>query len=206
VAAVYTALPMAYFDWHEEPGYFRDVTRHFDSGADVLDVGCGTGWISRHLPRYTGVDGSPDAVQQAQALGRNVLLADVDSPLPFPDCSFDGVILKDLLEHVTNPVAVVTESLRVLRPGGIVFASSPDAQRWVWNDYTHRRPFTRRAFQMLFRDQGFENVRASYESVMPGTSIISKRTADHRRPAPLRAAAWLPMVRRNVTVVAHRAK
>jgi SAM-dependent methyltransferase len=195
---------MAYFDWHEEPGYFRDVTRHFDPAGAVLDVGCGTGWIGRHLTNYTGVDGSPDAVRQAQDLGRNVQLADVDEPLPFPDRSFDGVILKDLLEHVSDPVNVVAETLRVLRPGGTVFASSPDAQRWVWNDYTHRRPFTRRAFQMLFRDQGFADVRAGYESVMPGTSIISKRTRDHRRPAPLRAASWLPVVRRNVTVVARR--
>jgi SAM-dependent methyltransferase len=195
---------MAYFDWHEEPGYYRDITRHFQADWGILDVGCGTGWISRHLPNYTGVDGSPDAVARAQSLGRKVSLADVAEPLPFADQTFDGLILKDLLEHVPDPVAVVGESLRVLKPGGVVFASSPDAQRWVWDDYTHRRPFTRRAFDMLFSDQGFESVHAAYESVMPGTSIVSKRTRNHRRPAPLRAAAWFPIVRRNVTVVARR--
>jgi ubiquinone/menaquinone biosynthesis C-methylase UbiE len=132
------------------------------------------------------------------------VLGNVDEPLPFPDAAFDGVVLKDLLEHVADPVAVVAEVRRVLRPGGRVFASSPDAQRWVWNDYTHRRPFTRTAFRLLFRDGGFEVERVGYESVMPGTSIVAARTRANRRPAPLRWAAWLPFVRRNVWVVARR--
>jgi SAM-dependent methyltransferase len=195
---------MGYFDWHEEPGYFRDVTRHFAPETRLLDVGCGTGWLARHFADYTGVDGSPDAVSAATGHGRDVRLADVDDALPFPDASFDGVVLKDLLEHVADPVAVVGEARRVLRPGGRVFASSPDAQRWVWDDYTHRRPFTRKAFRLLFRDGGFTVEQVGYESVMPGTSIVSARTRSHRRPAPLRAAAWLPVVRRNVWLTARR--
>ena len=195
---------MGYFDWHEQPGYYRDVTRHFEPSARLLDVGCGTGWLAEHFADYTGVDGSPDAVAAAAARGRNVVLGDVDAPLPFEDASFDGVVLKDLLEHVADPVAVVGEVRRVLRPGGRVFASSPDAQRWVWNDYTHRRPFTRVAFRLLFRDGGFEVERVGYESVMPGTSILAARTRAKRRPLVLRWAAWLPIVRRNVWVLARR--
>jgi SAM-dependent methyltransferase len=195
---------VAYFDWHEQPGYFRDVTRHFAPGAKLLDVGCGTAWLADHFGDYTGIDGSPDAVAQAQAKGRNVTLGDVDERLPFDDASFDGVVLKDLLEHVTDPVAVVREARRVLRPGGVLFASSPDAQRWVWNDYTHRRPFTRTAFRRLFADQGFTVVHAGYESVMPGTSIVAQRTRRKRRPRVLEAAAWLPIVRRNVWILARR--
>jgi SAM-dependent methyltransferase len=111
--------------------------------------------------------------------------------------------MKDVLEHVADPVAVVAEAHRVLRPDGRVFASSPDAQRWAWDDYTHRRPFTRKAFRLLFRDGGFTVEHVGYESVMPGTSIVSARTG-HHRPAPLRLAAWLPVVRRNVWLTARR--
>jgi SAM-dependent methyltransferase len=195
---------MAYFDWHEQPGYFRDVTRHFAPTTKLLDVGCGTGWLAEHFSDYTGIDGSPDAVAAAQAKGRAIIQGDVDQPLPFEDASFDGVVLKDLLEHVADPVAVVREVHRVLRPGGKVFASSPDAQRWVWDDYTHRRPFTRKAFRLLFADQGLAVEQVRYESVVPGTSIVSRRMPNNRRPAPLRAAAWLPFVRRNVWLLARR--
>jgi SAM-dependent methyltransferase len=125
---------MAYFDWHEQPGYFGDVTRHFAPDARLLDVGCGIGWLADHFADYTGLDGSPDAVDAATERGRNVQLHDVAEPLPCADASFDGVVMKDLLEHVPDPVALVREVRRVLRPGGRVFASSPDAQRWVWDD------------------------------------------------------------------------
>ena len=75
----------------------------------------------------------------------------------------------------------------------------------MWDDYTHRRPFTRKSFRLLFADQGFTVEHVGYESVLPGTSILSARTKAKRRPAPLRAAAWLPVVRRNVWLVARPA-
>jgi SAM-dependent methyltransferase len=195
---------MGYFAWHDEPNYWRDITRHFAPGARMLDIGCGSAWLAEHFEDYTGVDGSPEAVAAAAKRGRRVLLGTVMERLPFDDASFDGVVVKDLLEHVEDPVFVVREVLRVLRPGGRVFASSPDAQRWVWDDYTHRRPFTRKAFRLLFADQGLEVERVGYESVMPGTSIVSGWTGRHRRPPLLVGAAWLPVVRRNVWLLARR--
>jgi len=195
---------MPYFDWHDEPGYWRDVTRHFDPSSRVLDVGCGSAWLAEHFEDYTGIDGSPEAVAAAAARGRHVIQATVSEPLPFPDAAFDGVVLKDLLEHVDDPVFVVREVRRVLRAGGRVFASSPDAQRWVWDDYTHRRPFTRKAFRLLFADQGFEVEHVGFETVMPGSSIVSRWGGRQRRPPVLAAAARLPVVRRNVWVLARR--
>jgi SAM-dependent methyltransferase len=193
---------MGYFEWHEQPGYWRDVTRHFDPGTRLLDLGCGSAWLAEHFAYYTGVDGSPEAVRAAAQRGRTVLLADAGEPLPFDDDSFGGAVLKDLLEHVADPVALVTEVHRVLRPEGRVFASSPDAQRWVWDDYTHRRPFTRKSFRLLFADQGWTVEQVGYESVAPGTSIVAGRTRSNRRPFPLTALSWLPWWRRNVWLTA----
>jgi SAM-dependent methyltransferase len=195
---------VSYFDWHERPGYWRDVTRHFDEGVRLLDLGCGTGWLADCFADYTGLDGSPDAVARARQKGRNVSLADVDEPLPFGEAEFDAVVMKDLLEHVRDPVALVGEARRVLRPGGLAFASSPDAQRWVWDDYTHRRPFTRKAFRLLFADQGFDLVHVGYESVAPGVGLLAARLPAHRRPLPFRALALLPFHRRNVWLLARR--
>jgi SAM-dependent methyltransferase len=195
---------MAYFDWHEQPGYYRDVTRHFSRSDKLLDVGCGNAWLAEHFPDYTGIDASPDAAARAAERGRHVIIGDVSEPLPFDDSTFDVVVMKDLLEHVHDAVSVVREARRVLRPGGLVFASSPDAQRWVWDDYTHVRPFSRKAYRLLFADNGFEVERAAYESVMHGIGQISARTKRKQRPRVLAAAAWLPIVRRNVWVLARK--
>jgi SAM-dependent methyltransferase len=196
--------PVSYFDWHEQPGYWADVTRHFAPSAKLLDIGCGTGWLADHFPDYTGIDGSPEAVRIASERGRNVIRGDLADALPFAAECFDACVLKDVLEHVGDPVALVREVQRVLRPGGLVFASSPDAQRWVWDDYTHRRPFTHRSFRLLFGDQGFEVLRAGYESVAPGVGVISARTRRKRRPRVFAALARLPFHRRNVWLLARR--
>ncbi|MCE0761784.1 class I SAM-dependent methyltransferase [Pseudonocardia kujensis] len=195
---------MGYFDWHGAPGYFRDITRHFPSSTRLLDLGCGAAWLGEHYEDYTGLDASGDAVEAAAERGITVIQGSVEERLPFEDATFDGVIAKDLLEHVERPGEVVREINRVLRPGGRVFASSPDAQKWVWDDYTHVRPFTRKGFRRLFTDHGLKPVTVGYESVMPGTSVIAARLPSHRRPLPLRVAAWLPVVRRNVWILAER--
>jgi hypothetical protein len=74
----------------------------------------------------------------------------------------------------------------------------------VWDDYTHRRPFTAKSFRMLFADQGFEIEHVGYESVMPGVGILSAKTRRHRRPWPFVVLARLPFHRRNVWLTARR--
>lgn len=77
--------------------------------------------------------------------------------LPFDGEYFDAVLAKDILEHLQAPWALVTETYRILRLGGIVIANVPMAKpKIVWNDYTHIRGFTRNALRMLFEDSGFD--------------------------------------------------
>lgn len=55
-----------------------------------------------------------------------LLLMGDGAGLPFPDDVFDLVILSDVIEHAKDPEGVVQEVSRVLRPGGMLYASMPD--------------------------------------------------------------------------------
>jgi SAM-dependent methyltransferase len=195
---------VGYHEWHSKPGYYNDIVVRFTPGSRILDVGCGTAWLSEFFPDYVGLDNFESTVAMAKERGLDVRLANLEHELPVADAQFDGVVLKDVLEHLLDPVGLVKEVYRVLKPGGRVFASSPDAQRWSWNDYTHRRPWTRTSMRRLFEDQGFVVKTVSYESVMPGSSVVSGWLPGKRRPLPLTAAAWLPGWRRNVWALAAR--
>jgi ubiquinone/menaquinone biosynthesis C-methylase UbiE len=96
-------------------------------GADVLDVGCGTGSLALLLAeqghRVTGVDLAPGMVAQARhklaAAGYEVpiVLADAASP-PVGDRRFDVVVARHLLWNLPQPRAALRRWIGLLRPGG----------------------------------------------------------------------------------------
>lgn len=97
-------------------------------GAEVLDVGCGGGFLSNELARkgykVTGVDLSPESLRVAKNHDRTGMVryevADAYH-LPYQNESFDVVTAMDFLEHVERPQEVIREFSRVLRPGGLFF-------------------------------------------------------------------------------------
>jgi len=105
-----------------------------DRTARVLDIGCGTGLAARAVARrddfsghVTGVDLSPYLVAAARRLATEEKLAEHleflagdARTLNFVDGSFDAVIAHTLLSHVEDPLAVLMEAARVVRPGGMV--------------------------------------------------------------------------------------
>lgn len=98
------------------------------SNARVLEIGCGTGAITRALAarpgvaEVVGVEPSPGLLKRAQALAAtlpSVSFVEADGrDVPLPDGSFDVVVVHTVLSHVPTPDRVVTEALRLLRPGG----------------------------------------------------------------------------------------
>lgn len=100
--------------------------------ARVLDIGCGTGLAARTIARgtgfggtITGVDLSSYLVAAAKRLAGEEGIAerlefrtgDVRN-LEFPDNSFDAVVAHTLLSHVDDPLSVLKEAARVVKPGG----------------------------------------------------------------------------------------
>ena len=77
--------------------------------------------------------------------------------LPFADASFDGVLIQAVLEHVLEPVRVVAEIHRVLKPDGLVYAETPFMQQVHEAAYDFTR-FTLSGHRWLFRR--FEEIEA----------------------------------------------
>jgi SAM-dependent methyltransferase len=101
-------------------------------GKRVLDLGCRSGALTRHFldgNEVVGLDVDRAALAKAEALGIQPVQANVEEPLPFEDASFDAVVAGELLEHLQFPDALVTEIRRVLRPGGVIVGSVPNAYR-----------------------------------------------------------------------------
>jgi ubiquinone/menaquinone biosynthesis C-methylase UbiE len=108
----------------------------FPERADVLDVGCGTGVLTRALARVpnvdavVGVDVAPSLVGRARELASdltNVAFEVADGrSLPFESESFDVVVFDSTLSHVPSPEAALAEASRVLRPGGSLAAFDGD--------------------------------------------------------------------------------
>jgi ubiquinone/menaquinone biosynthesis C-methylase UbiE len=101
--------------------------------AVVLDVGCGLGILTRRLGRLLpggivhGVDASGEQLARAVADLPNVRFQQADAQaLPFPDGTFDVVFCRYLLEHVGDPLGVLREMHRVLKPGGKALAQEND--------------------------------------------------------------------------------
>ena len=94
----------------------------------VLDVGCGPGIVVEALAKQggkvVGIDVTPEMIQQGRQRCGQAGLANAEfilgpaETLPFPSGSFDGVVSRLALHHVSDPAKVVGEMSRVLRSGG----------------------------------------------------------------------------------------
>lgn len=127
------------------PVYDREIPFFATFGADlvawaelrpgdhVLDLGAGTGAVTRPAAAATGATGRVVAVDNAPAMldtvatdvpGVETLLADVHA-LDVPDAAFDVVTCGFLLHFLDDPVRALTEIRRVLRPEGRLVLSGP---------------------------------------------------------------------------------
>ena len=99
------------------------------TGKDLLDLGCRDGALTRHFVegnRVVGVDIDREALAVARkAYGIEVRRASLNAALPFPDESFDVVLLAETLEHLPYPRITLGEVARVLRPGGLLVGNVP---------------------------------------------------------------------------------
>lgn len=111
-----------------------------EDGLDVLDLGCGEGfWLLTlqrlRAVRLTGVDTDLGRLRSAEARGARATLVAADAQaIPFPDASFDRILLTEVLEHLPDERGALSEVHRLLRPGGVAAISVPHARYPFWWD------------------------------------------------------------------------
>jgi SAM-dependent methyltransferase len=101
-------------------------------GRRVLDLGCRFGALTRSYlegNEVVGLDVDRIALEEAARLGIETVWADAEQGLPFEDATFDVVVAGELLEHVRDPAGLVGDARRVLRLGGTLVGSVPNAFR-----------------------------------------------------------------------------
>ncbi|QLL10303.1 class I SAM-dependent methyltransferase [Mycobacterium vicinigordonae] len=104
------------------------LAEYVDHGDTVLDVGCGTGHLSVYLRDMYGV--KPTGIDLTDSRASEITLteySDFDgTSIPFPDKSFDHVVLSEVLHHSHDPVALAAQCRRVARRRIFVFEDMPD--------------------------------------------------------------------------------
>jgi len=180
----------------------------------VLDVGCGSGDRLLALGRIgwdaVGQDIDPAAAAAArETTGRPV----IEGPLAdagIPDASFDAVVLNHVIEHVCDPVALLAECRRVLRPSGVLVAVTPNldsaghrrfGRDWLGLDPPrHLYVFSPRTLSNLavragFRDSRVGTSAARAEFIAAGSWDLRWRgrheVSGGRRPGRDLAAVWV---------------
>lgn len=103
--------------------------------GDVLDLGCGYGYgselLSRKAGSVTGLDYHAPAIEHNRsrhtAPNLRFVEHDANTPLPFPDSSFDLVVSSEVIEHIDRRRELLGEIVRVGRPGGYLILKTPNA-------------------------------------------------------------------------------
>lgn len=166
-------------------------------GARLIDIGCNEGrglglYAASGFAEVEGLETNPVAAAAARRGGfaiHEMELADFR-----PDRPFDVAVLSNVLEHALDPVAMLADVKRILKPGGQVWISCPNARSWArrlfgaawinWHVPFHISHFHRASLEETIARAGFAMV--DYAQATPGLwvahSIIAKLAARPGQP------------------------
>jgi SAM-dependent methyltransferase len=165
------------------------LIRHQACGR-LLDVGCATGTFLRAVREAGGwethgVEMSSAAVQIArERYGLDVSAGTLEAAA-FPNEMFDAVTLWDVLEHLPDPAASLTEIWRILKAAGVLILRVPNGASWdaqwfgpYWAGLEpprHTYVFTPQTLELLLVKSGFEILHRSSGSAAYTTFLLSLR-------------------------------
>lgn len=147
----------------------------------LLDIGCSSGALlltARSLGfAAEGVEPSAMAAETARKAGLKVFTGFLQAAR-FPDAAFDAAILMEVVEHLREPQPLLAECRRILRPGGILLVTTPNAASWTagimgarWDGFSlmamggHVSFFSPASLGILAQRTGFELERIDTRNV-----------------------------------------
>lgn len=146
----------------------------------LLDVGCGGGSFleaaGRNRWKAVGVEVSQTASGHVRGRGIEVFCGELEKA-NYADDHFDVVIASEVLEHVPDPRGMLEEIARVLRPGGLLWATTPHGRGisarllgFKWSNVCppeHLQLFSVAGIKGLLRDTGFSQVEVATHGTNP---------------------------------------
>ena len=165
----------------------RQIIKRSKAPGRILDVGCATGILLSGMQRRGwecyGVEPDLKSAEYAcQRFGLDIYPGYLEDAL-YSENFFDVVTMMDVLEHVYDPINTLQEVNRILKNGGILIGSLPNADAWErylfgpywvgWEVPRHYRTFTPETIQQLLKAQGFKEVEIFSFTGRQGAFLIS---------------------------------
>ncbi len=139
------------------------------AGAEILEIGCGTG----HNFAMLGTFGHVDALEldeevrtfAEQRLGRSIMTAPLPELAGVPDRHYDLVGTFDVIEHIEDDRAALASIATKLKSGGKFMMTVP-AHPWMWSAHDlvnhHKRRYSKRALRALIEGSPLELEKIGY--------------------------------------------
>jgi SAM-dependent methyltransferase len=162
----------------------------------LLEIGFGAGSFLQAAARAgwqaTGVEVSQPAVDHVRAMGFDVFHGEL-SEADYPEGDFDVIIASELFEHVADPRRLIEKSVKLLRPGGLLWATTPNGRglsgkllgpRWTTvSPPEHLHLFSKRGMLRLLRGAHFSSIRVDTEGLNPYEIVHAIRAGNRDEEA-----------------------
>lgn len=177
----------------------------------LLELGCGSGASLEFMKelgwQVEGVDFDPAAVEQAGRKGLTVHLGTL-AEHKLPENTFDAIVARHFIEHVPDPIDVLRECRRLLKPGGLLVLITPNAHSWGHRLYLgdwrglepprHLHIFTRSSLAATCSQAGFAPsdcrsiVRAS--TILLESRMLRRTGKAYSERRPLWTLLWTEVI------------